>query len=533
MVLRGDGETDPAARLRHYVQAAATAPAGSCRRTHARRKRADPLLAMSADAPMTATLRQDLLEAARELEELRGEARRRGASRLRARRGRRGAGARAGRAGDVERLDALLVEQQGRDREALARRDGARAGWRCSWRPDAGARPSTAGARVGRRGPARAGPRASRRGASRATWWTCAARSPRCASCSATRWSSDGWRRISVASAAVSRQARGHRRGKRGGRRRARSRQPQRDDAARARAGGRGAASATGIELRLGERGAPGRASRRGAARRGAHRARRGALRRAARPRARSASARGRSSGGERTDGRSSSPTTRRPPSSDGAAARAARDAARRRRLRDGARRRAPCSAWGTARERRARSPARAGPRRSTRRCASSRACARRPTRGAPSQLLLARDARIRSVPEPLLVAVAVGPRRPRRASAAAARVLARARVAARRWSFAPTCSRATRGDAARGGGRARRARAAARHRLAGRARAPRALGPMRSAWRRPRARATAGATLVTSAPEAPFRAAARDRAAAARAWCTRPRTASSAGRSR
>ena len=40
MLLRGDAEADTAARLRHYVQALATAPAGSAAHTHARRKHA-------------------------------------------------------------------------------------------------------------------------------------------------------------------------------------------------------------------------------------------------------------------------------------------------------------------------------------------------------------------------------------------------------------------------------------------------------------------------------------------------------------
>ncbi len=70
MVLRGDAESDPALRLRHYVQAASVAPAGSPVVALARRKRANLLLTTSADRAMTATLRQDLLEAARELEAL-------------------------------------------------------------------------------------------------------------------------------------------------------------------------------------------------------------------------------------------------------------------------------------------------------------------------------------------------------------------------------------------------------------------------------------------------------------------------------
>lgn len=123
MVLRGDAEADPAVRLRHYVQAAETAPAGSPAWTHARRKRGSHVIAMSADAPMTETTRQDLLQAARELEEL-GDAE--AATAAAVAYGRAGdveGQARAlARAGDVEKLDALLLEQQGKDREAIARR---------------------------------------------------------------------------------------------------------------------------------------------------------------------------------------------------------------------------------------------------------------------------------------------------------------------------------------------------------------------------------------------------------------------------
>ncbi len=121
MVLRGDGETDPALRLRHYVHAASTAPEGSPARALARRKRANLLLSTSADRAMTATLRQDLLEAARELEAL-GELE--VAAEAYSRAGDVDGEARAlARAGDVEKLDALLHAQQGRDRASLATRD--------------------------------------------------------------------------------------------------------------------------------------------------------------------------------------------------------------------------------------------------------------------------------------------------------------------------------------------------------------------------------------------------------------------------
>jgi hypothetical protein len=121
MLLRGDGERDPGARLRHYVQAVATAPPGSRAHTDARRKHATLVLAMAAGETVTAALRQDLVQAGRDLEAL-GEPEK--AAEAYARAGDVEGEARAlARAGDVERLDALLVGQQGRDRENLARRE--------------------------------------------------------------------------------------------------------------------------------------------------------------------------------------------------------------------------------------------------------------------------------------------------------------------------------------------------------------------------------------------------------------------------
>jgi hypothetical protein len=128
MLVRGDGETDAGARLRHYVQAVGTAPAGSAVLAHARRKRAAVVLAMasgdsgsaSAGASLGAIVRHDLIEVARDLEAL-GDAEK--AAEAYARAGDVEGEARAlARAGDVDRLDALLFAQQTRDREVLARR---------------------------------------------------------------------------------------------------------------------------------------------------------------------------------------------------------------------------------------------------------------------------------------------------------------------------------------------------------------------------------------------------------------------------
>jgi hypothetical protein len=70
MILRGDSETDPRLRLQFYAQAATTATLGTPFQRQARAKRASLRLALATDAPVSATTRRDLLEAAKELEEL-------------------------------------------------------------------------------------------------------------------------------------------------------------------------------------------------------------------------------------------------------------------------------------------------------------------------------------------------------------------------------------------------------------------------------------------------------------------------------
>jgi len=125
MVLRGDAEVDPSARLRHYTQAVATAPLDTVGAKHAARKRAATVLDIATDSrlPMTATLRQELAQAARELERL-GDPER--AAQAYAMAGDLEGEVRAlARAGEVDRVDALLVAQQGRDREAQARRSAS------------------------------------------------------------------------------------------------------------------------------------------------------------------------------------------------------------------------------------------------------------------------------------------------------------------------------------------------------------------------------------------------------------------------
>lgn len=119
MVVRGDGELDLGARMKHYVQAVATAPEGSVARDDARRKHATLVLGMASEQRVGPALRQDLLDAARELEAVGDHGR---AAEAYARASDHDGEARAlARAGEVDKLDALLVAAQTRDRDAHAR----------------------------------------------------------------------------------------------------------------------------------------------------------------------------------------------------------------------------------------------------------------------------------------------------------------------------------------------------------------------------------------------------------------------------
>jgi hypothetical protein len=124
IVLLGDSAMDTSERLAHYLQAGHTAPdgpEGNAVRTLARRKRASLLLALASEGlSPTVALRQALVDVARELEadgeyEVAAEAYAKGGNE-------EGQARCLARSGDVDRLDALLLEQQGRDRHTLARR---------------------------------------------------------------------------------------------------------------------------------------------------------------------------------------------------------------------------------------------------------------------------------------------------------------------------------------------------------------------------------------------------------------------------
>jgi hypothetical protein len=118
MLIRGDAETDAAARLRHYTHAAALASEGGALRRAARIKRAELVVAMTEDAAVSAVARRDLLGAAADLEEL-GEAASAAAAYATA--GDKEGEARAlAKAGDVDRLEMLLTSQHEGARAARA-----------------------------------------------------------------------------------------------------------------------------------------------------------------------------------------------------------------------------------------------------------------------------------------------------------------------------------------------------------------------------------------------------------------------------
>jgi hypothetical protein len=110
MLLRGDAEPDPRQRLQHYTQAVATAPARSRVAKQARVKRASLTIALAGDGTVSAATRKDLLEAAKDLEDL-GEADR-AAEAYALVRDTEGEARALVQAGQVERLETLLTAEQ-------------------------------------------------------------------------------------------------------------------------------------------------------------------------------------------------------------------------------------------------------------------------------------------------------------------------------------------------------------------------------------------------------------------------------------
>jgi hypothetical protein len=119
LVLRGDSEVDPQRRRQHYVQAVALAeplPANHVVRVLARRKRAMLAIAAARDGATSAAARQDLVEAAADLEAIGDAARAAEAYGLA---GDVDGEARAlVEAGEVERLEEVLARDHARESDA-------------------------------------------------------------------------------------------------------------------------------------------------------------------------------------------------------------------------------------------------------------------------------------------------------------------------------------------------------------------------------------------------------------------------------
>jgi pSer/pThr/pTyr-binding forkhead associated (FHA) protein len=125
MLLRGDAEPDVRRRMLYYTQAVATAPEGPVRR-RARVKRAELVaLTFGKMAATSSAARKDLAEAARDLE-IAGEAAR-AAEVYRLAGDAEGEARALAAAGDVDKLEALLADQELRERTERQRHDiGAR-----------------------------------------------------------------------------------------------------------------------------------------------------------------------------------------------------------------------------------------------------------------------------------------------------------------------------------------------------------------------------------------------------------------------
>ncbi|OJY31407.1 MAG: hypothetical protein BGO98_15160 [Myxococcales bacterium 68-20] len=121
LLLRGDGEADPRARLPLFTQAAKLAPEGTEANKAARLKRADLLLALAGDTAVSAVARHEVTEAAKDLEAI-GEPLK--AAEAFARAGDKEGEARALQAaGDVERLEFLLSTEQYKERISRSREE--------------------------------------------------------------------------------------------------------------------------------------------------------------------------------------------------------------------------------------------------------------------------------------------------------------------------------------------------------------------------------------------------------------------------
>jgi hypothetical protein len=123
-LIRAEGESEARARLQLLALAARIAPEGTVTNRTARLRRAELLLALAGDTTISAVARQEMSEAAQNLEQM-GEPLK--AADAYARAGDKEGQARALQAaGDVDRLEYLLSTEQHEDRISRAREDRAR-----------------------------------------------------------------------------------------------------------------------------------------------------------------------------------------------------------------------------------------------------------------------------------------------------------------------------------------------------------------------------------------------------------------------
>jgi hypothetical protein len=121
MILRGDSEPDPRARLQHYTQAAATAPALHDTNRQARHKRALLTMTLAGDAAISTVARADVLEAAKDLEAIGDPAKAAEAYALAG--DPEGEAHALAKAGDVDKLEDLLSSRQTKERGDRRRQD--------------------------------------------------------------------------------------------------------------------------------------------------------------------------------------------------------------------------------------------------------------------------------------------------------------------------------------------------------------------------------------------------------------------------
>jgi hypothetical protein len=122
MILRGDAEVEAGFRMQHYVQAVALAPRGHDVRREARLKRALLTISIASTGVLSASARRDLLAAAKDLEDI--DEPERAAEAYRVAEDYEGEARALASAGDVDKLEKLLSDEEDKDRRQRRRQEG-------------------------------------------------------------------------------------------------------------------------------------------------------------------------------------------------------------------------------------------------------------------------------------------------------------------------------------------------------------------------------------------------------------------------